>query len=235
MLEQNRSMEFPSSDDKDCGRDEQTACAADAFLNPFEEIAIHRHHLPHWQQAHVWQFVTWRLADALPRQTLEEWNDEKDRWLQLHPPPWEESTKLEHQDRFTRRTEQWLDAGHGACLLRLPAAAVIVARALRHFEGSRYELGAFVIMPNHVHVLFQPKPLHSVSRIVSSWKSFTAKEINRLLGRNGTLWQEDYWDRMIRDEEHWEACRQYILENPKDLPRVNFVLECGRPWNGERD
>ncbi|MCZ7592880.1 MAG: transposase [Kiritimatiellae bacterium] len=86
-------------------------------------------------------------------------------------------------------------------------------------------------MPNHIHVLFRPKSGHALSDIVHSWKSFTAKELLKHGGRDARppvdrVWQEDYWDRLIRNERHLNACRRYIVENPTraHLEDGSFVL-----------
>lgn len=184
------------------------------YFDPFEDFDRHRHHLPHWQQGEVWQFVTWHLHDAMPKAKLDEWEAEKQAWLAFHPIPWNEATEREYHERFSGRVDKWLDAGHGSCLLRDPKCNAIVAHAIQHFVNLRYELGAFVVMPNHVHTLFRPYEGRSLDAILHSWKSFTAKQINKYRGTTGTVWQEDYWDRMIRNPAHLEACLLYIRENP---------------------
>jgi REP element-mobilizing transposase RayT len=184
------------------------------FLNPFEEIDRHWHNLPHWQQSETWQFVTWRLGDSLPGVKLQEWEDEKKVWRERHLEPWDLATEQEYHLRFSTQVDEWLDAGHGSCVLRDTRCANIVANALHHFAGERYELGAFAVMPNHVHVLFRPTEGNDIRDILHSWKSFTAKVINKALGNQGALWQGDYWDRMIRHEDHWIACLDYIEDNP---------------------
>jgi type I restriction enzyme R subunit len=184
------------------------------FLDPFGGIDRHWHNLPHWQQDQAWQFVTWHLGDSLPKAKLAEWFEEREAWLKCHPKPWDSATELAYHQLYSARIDAWLDAGHGSCVLREPPCAEIVADAFRHFAGERYELGAFVVMPNHVHVLFRPINDCALESILHSWKSFTAKAINKVLGRRGTLRQEDYWDRIIRNEEHLAGCLRHIEENP---------------------
>lgn len=185
------------------------------FFNPFEDIDKHERNLPHWQQGQVWQFVTWRLADSLPQSRLESWKTEREEWLRLHPLPWNETTTRDYNERFGAWLEEWLDAGHGACVLRRPEVAAMVGGALQHFDAARYQLAAFVVMPNHVHVLFRPMDGYELKSILHSWKSFTANQINILLGRKGMLWQEEYWDRMVRSEAQWWSYLRYVEENPK--------------------
>jgi REP element-mobilizing transposase RayT len=101
--------------------------------------------------------------------------------------------------------------------------AELVEGALFHFNEQRYRLYAWVIMPNHVHVLFLPLNGCSMSKIVGSWKSFTSKKANQLFGRRGKFWKEDYYDRFIRDADHFHDIVTYIELNP-----VKAGL-CGRP------
>lgn len=90
----------------------------------------------------------------------------------------------------------------------------MVIDAWQHFHTERYMLHAFVVMPNHVHVMVHMIPPNSIAEAVESWKRFTATRINRLLGRSGKLWQEDYWDRFVRDENHYQNAVDYIHHNP---------------------
>ncbi|BAM00452.1 MAG: hypothetical protein KatS3mg049_0358 [Caldilinea sp.] len=118
-----------------------------------------------------------------------------------------------------------MEAGHGSCLLRDPALAQIVEDALLHFDGLRYRLHEWAVMPNHVHVLVTPLHGYSLSSIVHSWKSYTAKAINRVRGSSGPVWQEDYFDRMVRDEAHFARVAAYVRENPQraGLPEELWV------------
>jgi type I restriction enzyme R subunit len=208
------------------GRDARAPFASAHFFNPFDDVHEHWHNLPHWQQDGVWQFVTWRLADSLPKSKLDEWNREKAVWLKHHPRPWGKETAQAYQQLFGVRIDEWLDAGHGSCVLKFGECGKIVAKALHHFIGERYELNGFVVMPNHVHVLFRPLTCHALEDIVHSWKCFTGREINKAIHRTGKLWQEDYWDRMIRNEAHFDACRKYIAGNPvrAKLNATEYIL-----------
>ncbi len=115
------------------------------------------------------------------------------------------------------------------CVLKDPANAKIVADALWHFDSQRYELASFVVMPNHVHVLFRPLGRHALPEIMKSWKGFTARDINRRIGKAGSLWQDEYWDRLIRNEAHFLKVVKYIRENPvkAKLRDGQFLLESG--------
>ena len=219
-------------------------------FDPEAGIAKSRRNLPHWEQAGCTYFLTWRLADSLPVSKLAEWTESRDRWLALNPRPWSPTTAAEYNREFVARIEGWLDAGHGSCILRRPDVHGILAGALQFFHGQRYDLDACVIMPNHVHVLvtpyvtqaFQPgmetnpqagKPVshlisHSLSGIVQSWKGYSAREINRLLGRNGRLWMDENFDHAVRSADQLEHFRKYIRENPAKagLRKDEYFLQC---------
>jgi len=169
-------------------------------------------------------FVTWRLADSIPKAKLDQWNEQREIWLSLHPQPWDEATDIEFNERFGKEVDDLLDQGYGSCLLRKKANAEIVAAALRHFDGERYRLCEFVIMPNHVHVLFAPSAEHKLADIMHSWKRHTARLINLHMGKSGSLWQPDYWDRLIRRQRHYDWVKNYIANNPAKLREGDFLL-----------
>jgi type I restriction enzyme R subunit len=198
-----------------------------SFFNPHGEVDVTQNHLPHWQQGEAWVFVTWRLGDSLPKAKLNPWKHEREAWVTHHPEPWDEKTENEYHERFSWQIDEWLDQGSGSCVLKDPANARIVADALRHFDGERYELDSFVVMPNHVHVLFRPLGVHALPEIVKTWKGFTAREINKRIGNTGELWQDEYWDRLIRNERHFFKVAEYIRENPvkAKLREGQFILE----------
>jgi type I restriction enzyme R subunit len=199
---------------------------APAYFDPYVAIDIHERRLPHWNQDQAWVFVTWRLADSVPAIKLRAWKAEKDQWLSQHPPPpWDETLTEEFHARFTLRMEEWLDAGEGSCVLRNPRCREIVVAALWFFHGQRYQIGSFVIMPNHVHVCFRPYAGELLEKLLHSWKSYTAKKINAELGRQGELWQAEYFDRIVRNPKHLAACFRYIANNPgkAHLPEGHFT------------
>jgi len=196
-------------------------------FDPHGEVVQRRRNLPHREQPGGTYFVTFRLGDSVPQPLLVQWREEQKNWLKHHPKPWNWKTEHEHKRRFVEDREDWLDRGHGSCLLRDSRAGQIVADALRHFNFKRYVLDAFVVMPNHVHVLVQPTAGHSLADIVHSWKSFTASAINRALDRNGQLWMPESYDHVVRDWRELLAWRQYIAANPEKagLSDGQFVLE----------
>ncbi|MEO6872950.1 MAG: class I tRNA ligase family protein [Chthoniobacterales bacterium] len=191
-------------------------------FDDFAEVEITRRRLPHWQQDGVTYFVTFRLADAIPADKLVGLEEERERWLSAHSEPWSAQDKRDYYERFSVPVERWLDAGYGSCVLGEPAAARVVAEALKHFAGERYELGAWVVMPNHVHALVTPKPGHALSAILHSWKRFSAREINRSRGKEGQLWQHESYDHIVRDDASLGRITQYIERNPENA-RITVV------------
>lgn len=165
-------------------------------------LRVHKHwhsrgYLPHFDHPGLLQAITFRLADALPCDVLER--------LEAEPCG---------NDARRKRIEAWLDAGHGECLLGQAVIAELTENALLHFDGSRYRLLAWCVMPNHVHVLVETMEGWPLGELLHSWKSFTAKAINRTLERSGVVWQAEYFDRYIRTQAHLEAAIAYIHGNP---------------------
>lgn len=194
------------------------------FLDRDKKIDKHRVNLPHWQQEEVWLFVTWRLADSLPEAVVRKLDEHRKLWEAAHPKPWTDEERKAHNRLFTLAFEALLDDAHGSCVLRDPVISEMVADTLLHFQGERYAMDCFVVMPNHVHVLFHPLGENKLEDIVGSWKRFTARQINRQLVREGALWQREYWDRLVRGEKHFRWVREYIARNPEKLPPGTFRL-----------
>lgn len=184
------------------------------FLNPKSQIEITKRNLPHWQFDGGFYFVTWRLADSLPQELLHQWLDEKRDWLYKHPKPWDAVLLEEYRRLFPRRMNEWLDAGYGGCALRDPCCAAFVVETMRHFDGQRYDMACYIIMPNHVHALFQLRGDTRVTRVLQTWKGYSARRINERLGKRGSLWQQESRDTSIRDPVHLVRCYTYIRENP---------------------
>ncbi len=196
------------------------------FFNPYGAIRETANRLPHWQQEGAVYFVTFRLADSVPRNLRDEWENERECWLKLHPKPWMVEIEHEYHERFSGAIERWLDAGHGECWIRRPECAAVVAQTLRHFDGERVGMIASVVMPNHVHAVFVQNPAWPLEVILRSWKGFSARAMNKLLGRAGHVWQRDYFDRLVRDEAHFRNCVRYVRRNPvkAKLSAGDFVL-----------
>jgi tRNA threonylcarbamoyl adenosine modification protein (Sua5/YciO/YrdC/YwlC family) len=199
-------------------------------MNPHDEISIHRGaYLPHWSQTGATYAVTFRLVDALPNKVVADWELERRNIVltaQQQKRDLTDSEQARLAKLFSEKIEHYLDAGHGKCWLRDDRVATVVRNALTHFQSERYELHAWCIMPNHVHAVVRPKEGHTLSEILHSWKSFTAKEANRLLNRPDPFWQRESYDRLIRNESELRKEIRYVMENPEKAGLKSW------PWRG---
>lgn len=128
--------------------------------------------------------------------------------------------------------ERWLDAGHGSCVLKNTGLRSMVSESLQHFQGIRYDMDAWVVMPNHVHVLVRPRDDWSLECLLHTWKSFTANRLNKVLVRTGSFWMDETFDHIVRSEAQLAHYLCYIRENPAKarLPKGQFTL-----WEREGD
>lgn len=116
---------------------------------------------------------------------------------------------------YSEKIEAYLDAGRGDCWLKDPRIGELTAGALRFFDGQRYDIGSWIVMPNHVHVIVRPLGKHLLDEIVKSWKGFTGREANKLLGRTGEpFWAREYYDHLLRDDAERARLSDYIHDNP---------------------
>ena len=174
-----------------------------------------RGYLPHLEAGETVQFITFRLADSLPADV---------------------ARAMLNDDRAHSKFEAFLDAGRGECWLAEPEIATLVEEALLHFDGIRYRVLAWCVMPNHVHVVIETLAGHSLSDVVRSWKSYTSTAANRRLGRSGAFWHRDYFDRYMRDQKHLEATVDYVERNPvkAGLAHAPQLWRWSSAWRRER-
>jgi REP element-mobilizing transposase RayT len=166
--------------------------------------------LPHFDAPNVTQMVTFMLADSFPVERRREW----------------EIILKESDNSIKRRQlEAWLGRGHGQCWLRRPDVAAVVEQALLERNKHHFEMQAWVVMPNHVHLIVDvwDTPL---SKLIGLWKGKSAFLANRLLGRHGQFWQEDYFDTLIRDETHLKKAIHYTENNPTKA----LLVKSPRDW-----
>jgi REP element-mobilizing transposase RayT len=195
-------------------------------VNPLRSGVHSRGYLPHVKREGAWYFVTFRLADSLPKEVLMRLIAEREaklRGLSAQPDgkaegsgaPSNQEAGEEINREFNRQIERYLDRGTGECYLARPAIAELVSNALRFFETKRYRLNGWVVMPNHVHAVVWPMPKNLLSDILKSWKRFTARQANQMLGRGGqAFWQPESFDHWVRtDEERAKIC-SYVVHNP---------------------
>lgn len=177
--------------------------------NSNEDFGWHSRKLPHLDSNVHTQFVTFRLSDSMPQELIDQWREES-----------------RSDATFRKKVEAYLDAGFGNCWLRMPKIAEIVASAIKHFDGKRYKLHAWIVMPNHVHILFTQYENEHLPEIMHSIKSYTAQMANRSLGLKGQFWQHESFDRYIRDGRHFKAVVKYIEMNPVKARLCELPEEC---------
>jgi len=220
---------------------------AEPQLGPAHRGWYSRGYLPHCDHPGLLQNITYHLADSLPASVLRQMNPE----LRALPPDQRDTERR-------RQAEACLDAGHGSCVLRLPEAAECVVNTWRRFAGERYDLIAWVVMPNHVHVLVRVYEGVPLAKIVQSWKSYTGRRIRLMMERESQagspslstptaeesragarrsrgqgIWMRDYWDRYIRDERHFHTVVDYIHQNPVKARLVGTAKDW--PWSSARE
>ena len=162
---------------------------------PFSETSF-RGVLPHLYKPGCTYFVTYCLADVARNRA-----NERQRLRESDGP-----SEIAHATDF--------EPTMGSCLLKSPELAAVVENSLLHFQADRYALNAWCVMPNHVHAIVTPLGEHRLSRILQSWKGFSAHTINRKLNRTGHVWQKESFDHIVRDEECFEKFVAYTESNP---------------------
>lgn len=160
-----------------------------------------RGYLPHFDGGEICQFITFRLANSLPQKVLQRWKLELDNGQITDA-------------GFRKKIEIYLDQGYGENFLKIEEIASMVEETLLFYDAKKYKLISWVVMPNHVHFLAVPLPHSLLSQIMKAIKSFTAHEANKILCRKDSFWFPDYFDRFIRNNEHFVKTVQYIEANP---------------------
>jgi len=179
----------------------------------FGEVTVrNRGRLPHWEMESGWYFVTFRLCDSLPEHVLAELEEQTKR---------ARLTK-KHDPELLRTIEKYLDRGTGSCWLRRPEIASVVADAILHLHGKKWRMLAWVVMPNHVHLVFRLLPGHSLAGTLHSLKSFTSEKANAVLQRRGGFWQREYYDHLLRGEGSLDKAVRYVLTNPERAGLKNW-------------
>ena len=176
---------------------------------------VARRNLPHWDQGQKLYFVTFRLSDSIPEKAIDELAQQRDEWMHLNKNATTEQAKQTYYRLFNRKLERWLDDCHGCCVLANRSCGEIVAKTIRHFDRHKYRLDHWVIMPNHVHALLLVLPGYSIKKMLHSWKSYSANQINQHLGHCGQLWRSESFDCIVRNALQLEKFRWYIIENAK--------------------
>lgn len=187
----------------------------------------HRRNLPHFYPKGAKFFITFRLFDSIPKEKLEEMQTNYEKLLASIDKNLPESERFEQMDiaqkRFFVAYDNLLDTiQNDTNYLKQPEVANIVKNAIFYKDGIDYDLFAYCIMSNHVHLVIDTaiqletptKTYRNIDKIMHSIKSYTAQVINKLLGRQGTFWQEESFDRVIRNDKELQNIINYTIQNP---------------------
>ena len=195
------------------------------FLEKRKPVAVTLcDNLPHWHQQGKIQFVTFRLADSLPQILISEIKSNVETFNRAHPKPWDESTVTEYKQNIIGRYEKYLDSGYGSCLLRNQNARQFLVEAMKFHNGKSCKIIAYVVMPNHVHILMQLLSDFTLDKIIQSIKRYSSVRIRQLLNISDKIWMRRYFDRLVRDEEDLVRYIEYVCENPRYLREGDFEL-----------
>jgi type I restriction enzyme R subunit len=123
--------------------------------------------------------------------------------------------RFQFDKHFNRKVQACLDRGLGECWLTEKACMEVIREQLFNADGLRHDLGDFVIMLNHVHLLTTPVTGHELEIILKAIKGKAAIECNKLVQRSGMFWQPESYDHIVRDLEQLQAYREYIAGNPE--------------------
>jgi REP element-mobilizing transposase RayT len=201
-------------------------------LHPDLPIRMYQRHLPHWRQEGATYAVTFRQADSIPQEQLQSLKRWRAIWEKQHPEPRSEITWMQLAQEITKRTDRWMDEGYGSCVFREARFAKMMSNSLLHFQDQRHFTSCFVVMPNHVHVVIRPMTGFELEDCLQRIKQYVATHVNKDLHRHGPLWEEESYDRIVRDEEHLWNVVQYIGRNPKKagIPVAQWVRWIHPDW-----
>jgi hypothetical protein len=201
-------------------------------LDPNLPLKMYYRRLPHWRQEGATYFITFRLNDALPQEKVRELQWLKEKWEEAHPPPrlakdWEEFAR-----EVMVKSERWLDQGYGCCWFNQLAFSKLLCDALFFFQSQRYFASCFTVMPNHCHLVIRPFPGYELEDILQVCKGYVSRQINKARKTTNTLWQQESYDRIVRDEGHLFRVVQYIGRNPGSagIPKDQWVRWIDPSW-----
>ncbi len=186
-------------------------------FDPNGIVTSYQRNLPHWRQPGATYFVKFRLADCLPQNIVKYLQRLRDEYERRSHELGAKTLREEYERKARTLLENSLDEGHGACVLQDEANVQIVKNRLEHGLGTQHFIGCAVVMLNHVHLVVKPFHGFELEDILGQVKGYSAVKINRQIGSRGTLWQDESYDRIIRDEEHLYRVIQYIGRNPAKI------------------
>ena len=173
-----------------------------------------RGYIPHWEMPDAIYFITYRLHDSLPHHVIRTLEQERRVLKRMYGNGETAVDRARIRLTFEHALDRALDTGYGASYLADDRIAGMVVENLMYFDQERYEVVAWCVMPTHVHVIIRAFGAQNLAKIVHSWKSYTAKRANQILGREGTFWSREYFDRIVRSPEELSRTVDYVMNNP---------------------
>ncbi len=215
-----------------------------SFFDKTEDYGFLQRRLPHWDQPGSFAFVTFRLIDGIPEELQSQMRRDRRKLLTdagLNPDAKNVSSELDKLPKHQAAVLRWklfsawdeqLDYLRGECFLRQRNVSQVVSDGLLKFDRDRYVMAAFVVMPNHVHLLAAFSTLGAVTSQGAGWRKFFARQINPIVSRSGHLWQGDQFDHLVRNEASFDHIRRYIINNPAkaNLPCGEYRLYVSPDW-----
>ncbi len=195
-------------------------------------ITFYSRHLPHWRQDGATYFVTFRLNDALPPDVLEELKRLRHDWELKCPHPRYEKQWEDYSRTLTQKSEACLDQGYGACPFREIENAELLRTALTHYQTTRCFVSCLTVMPNHAHAIMKPHKGFSLEQTLKLIKGYVSRVINVKNQTSGSLWEQESYDRIIRDCQHLDKVIQYIGRNGTRarLPPEQYIRWIDPSW-----
>ena len=184
-------------------------------IPPTDDMWHERGYLPHLEQQKV-QVITFRLYDSVPKAVIEGWKKTL-----------EDNTDAKNKEnqikQVKQKIDQFEDSGHGQCFMRNKDVAKAVEDTLLYDNEKLYHLISWCIMPNHVHVMIEVLNDSPISTIVQHWKSVSAHKANHILNREGPFWMQEYFDRFVRNMDHYNSAIRYIDMNPIKAGLTQYI------------
>lgn len=200
---------------------------------------FYKRNLPHYQPEYGIFAITFRLAFSLPNRIIEILKEEKEdfeRNILILKGKKLQDYKNEFERKYFETFDTFLNKySKSPMWLSIDSIAVKVKESLHFMDKKMYDLFAYCIMPNHVHVMIKPlrksnNVVYSLANIMYSLKRFTANECNRLLEKKGQFWHNESYDHFIRDDKDFEYQLYYLLNNPIKAKLIDKTKMWKHSW-----
>jgi putative transposase len=204
-------------------------------MNKLRYQEFYQRHLPHIQPSGATFFITFRLVNSLPVEILEkletEWLANETVLNKITDIAEKNRRKDLEQRKWFGKWDEILDKiQEGEFYLRDVSVAAAVADSIRYHDGNWFDVIAYCIMPNHVHLVITPlrkseNQEYSLAEILHNIKRNSAKRANQILGRTGAFWQHESYDHVVRNDAELERIVKYVLYNPVKAGLVNEWID----------